>query len=613
MTFYNKNNTIERWGFYERNYILDINFDTSELTKFNSEDKIKILKYIQGNVNSHNRVIRGDALDAISSLVTSENKFEIIIIDPPHSDAKAKGKYKDQWQGSGKDFVWAGESHDSYMNFLYPRLILGKQTLTEDGVILLFASDRELPFLRLLMNKVFGEGNYVGTVVWDSNSNQQKSKPIDRNHEYVLIYSKNIQEFSQLGFYRINKDSFGSQLLEKAQSLKENGKEFSENETEYLEFYKVMAKKAKKAIVSLGNYKYITADYFVISPGDAGAPDGKNRPQTKLLHPLTKKECPIPREGKGWAYSQEYLDRIASSENLTVLRDGRVLVNEVHDKVDEIRGILFGKDETTVPNSARAFSGKSDKRVLPTTGWSFKSDKKEGINPKLGFDTVKPVDFITELILNYPNKKARVLDYFAGSGTTAVAVKKANKEDNGKRVWTLIELNENTVSDVLIPKLKYFKVKDYKELCSLEIDANMESADLYFKENMTNHIQSQMTYKPLNEESALGYSIVGVDKATLILVSIQKEDTDKSPRPSVFSTEIQSHIEKHNCNKVSVNMVGTPDYIAAWDVLIKDTMSNNTDIDSKNIKVISISSEIKTRTENLTDSLSQYETEKRSA
>ena len=411
--------------------------------------------------NIPNNLINGDSIVVLTDLVSKKEFFDIIMIDPPYNENKSSGKYQDIWKGSGKEFSWAGPKHGSYLDFLLPRISLGRDLLSEAGVMMLFIGDGEQPFVRFLMNQVFGEENYIGTVIWDSNSNQQKSKPIDRNHEYVLIFSKNIKVFSKLGLYRIKGESFGSQLLEKAQSLKENGKTFSENELEYYSFYKKIAKKAKDEKVSLGNYKYITPSYDVFNCGDAGAPDGKNRPKTQLLHPITKEKTPVPRDGKGWAYSQDYLDRIASSENITVLHDGRVFVNEVHDKVDEIKGIIFGKDESGVPNAARAYSIKTDKKVLPTTGWSFKGEKKEGIDPKIGFETVKPAEFLSELILNYPNKKARILDYFAGSGSTAVAVDQANKQDSGERAWTMVELSKTTIETVLIPKLTHFKIINY--------------------------------------------------------------------------------------------------------------------------------------------------------
>lgn len=418
--------------------------------------EIKVAK-----TNFKNKVINGDSIEVLADLVSKKDLYELVLIDPPYNENKSSGKYQDQWKGSGKEFNWAGDDHGEYLDFLLPRVSLGRQVLSEQGLMMLFIGDGEQPYIRILMNKVFGEENYVGTVIWDSNSNQQKSKPIDRNHEYVLIYAKNIKEFSKLGLYRVKEDSFGSKLLEKAVSLKNNGKTFQENEKEYFSFYQNISKQARSEKVNLGNYKYMTPEYLIFNCGDAGAPDGKNRPKTQLLHPITKKECPIPRDGKGWAYSQDYLDRISNSKNIFVLHDGRVLVHEVHDKVKEIKGIIFGKDEAGVPNVARAFSKKTDKKVMPTTGWTFKGEKKEGIDPKVGFETVKPLEFLSELILNYPNKEAKVIDYFAGSGSSAVAVEDANKKDGGKRSWTLVELSSSTLNDVLIPKLSYFKITEY--------------------------------------------------------------------------------------------------------------------------------------------------------
>lgn len=84
---------------------------------------------------------------------------------------------------------------------------------------------------------------------------------------------------------------------------------------------------------------------------------------------------------------------------------------------------------------------------MPTTGYTFKGDKKQGIDPTTGFETVKPKEFLSELLLNYPKKDARVIDYFAGSGSTAVATHEANLKDNGSRSWTLIEINDETIKE----------------------------------------------------------------------------------------------------------------------------------------------------------------------
>jgi len=103
-----------------------------------------------------------------------------------------------------------------------------------------------------------------------------------------------------------------------------------------------------------------------------------------------------------------------------------------------------------------------NKVILKTNNYNFNTkNKKEGIPKGSNFETVKPYEFLTDLILNFPNKNIKILDFFAGSGTTAVSTNLANEKDQGNRKWTIIEKSKKTVNNVLLPKFKYFKIKKY--------------------------------------------------------------------------------------------------------------------------------------------------------
>lgn len=593
----------------KRKYSLEINWNKAELIKFLNENKIKMLNYKKGRMDSQNKVIQGDGIDAISSLLISGDKFEIVMIDPPYNENKSKGKYKDQWRGSGKDFNWAGENHGSYLDFLYPRIILGKESLTEDGIMMLFIGDGEQHYVRILMDKVFGEGNYIGTVLWDSNWSPTKNKSIDRKHEFVFIYAKNSIVFKDKlgGLYKINTSEKEpkDKLSKFAKSLSDL--DFNEAQEKYLHFLKEM-KSNGELTGDADQYKYIhpiTFDIFC----SAGSNDPRNGSRLKLKHPKSGKDCSMPETG--WRFSEEYLKKINGLEETYTLHDGKIIKILVNSNSERVGGIIFGKDESTVPRSLYLHNESSNKVVLKTTGHIYSSsNKKEGINSKTGFETVKPADFLVELLLNYPNKNARILDNFAGSGTTAVSVEMANKIDDGKRSWTMVELNETTVKDVLLPKLAYFKVKDFKEMNIKACNLKTKDVDSYFRKFMNNYIQSEREYIEINKESQLGYSIIGVEGDTLILSTLQKEDSDKAPRPSLFAKELMPHIGK-DIKKVFVYLVGSEHFKSSWEVLIKDTVVNKTNIASKDIKIFSLPNEIKSKWEGLVDNLSQYEDKKK--
>lgn len=452
--------------------------DISKLLNILQEKQAKKLVLTGGKPIHNNFLISGDSEEVLVSLILNQQLQDIIMIDPPYNENKSAGKYQDIWKGAGKNFSWAGEKHGAYLDFLNPKIRLGKELLTEIGLMMVFIGDSEYPYLRVLMNMVFGESNYIGTVIWESSSNQQKNKLIDRNHEYVMIYAKNIKSFSKLGLYKINTESYNHKLFEYAQELKNNGLSWSENQVKYLEYFSKIKKehtlKSKTGDAGyLSNLKYILPNAYVpFTLSDPGAPDSRNRPKTRLTHPTTKELCGIPRGGKGWALAQEYLDRIQNSKNVYHLHDGKILVQEDHDASEDIKGIVFGEDETTMPCSCRIFSERTDKKVMQTTGWVYKGDKKQGIDPIVGFETVKPMEFLSELLSYFPNNNTKVLDFFAGSGTLAVATHLANQIDKGLRNWTLVELNSTTIEKVLKPKLKHFNIQDYQEN-KLDLEDNL--------------------------------------------------------------------------------------------------------------------------------------------
>lgn len=401
--------------------------------------------------------------DSVVFLKNDKSIYDLIVIDPPYNEKKSKGKYQDHWVGKSVNFPWMSENHGKYIDFLYDRISLSRDRLSEQGYLLFFIGDEEVHYCRILLDHIFGEQNYLGTVIWDSSFNQQTSKKIDRNHEYVLIYSKDQNKSLQLSTQSLGENNLNQKLFSFSQTL--NNESFDSAQIKYGEYFKKIVKESTKLKktekVVLSNLKYLNPKNLIpFSAGDAGDP--RNGDKTILLHPVTNKPCPIPRNGKGWAYSPEYIARIAQSKNVHTLIDGRVLVLEQHPKSSDIVGIIFGQDETSVPNSARQYTSKTDKRVLKTTGHVYKGNKKEGIDHLSGFETVKPHDFIKELILNYPNKNAKLLDFFAGSGTLAVAVESANQADQGTRSWTLVEKNPETIEKVILKKLSHFGISNFK-------------------------------------------------------------------------------------------------------------------------------------------------------
>ena len=396
--------------------------------------------------------------DNLTFLKENNNLFNLVMIDPPYNEDKSKGLYQDSWVGKSDMFPWAGKEHGAYLDFLYPRLNLAKEKLTEDGCIMLFIGDSEYHRIRILMDMIFDEDNYLGTICWDSNSNSQQSKKINRTHEYVIIFAKNIKCFK--GLYS-NPHTDKDDLQNFVNSISELN--YSDRCHQYEAFLTEKVNSLKKEndnrYKDIMKYKYIMPDSNIIFR-DNSSSDPRNGTKEPLLHPVSGLPCSIPT--KGFRFSVKYINELNSITAFYELPNGKYLKILKNNNSKAIMGVIFGSTNSNVPQCARVHLPELNKVVLKTTGFSFSSkNKKSGIPSGSSFETVKPFDFLSELIQNYPNKNASILDFFGGSGTTAIATDNANKKDGGQRTWTLIEYNKDTLVNTMIPRLDFFNISDY--------------------------------------------------------------------------------------------------------------------------------------------------------
>jgi len=133
--------------------------------------KVSLIRRTGGKKSSPNMLINGENLATLAALKTGSTtakdamSFELIVIDPPYNVGGNQG-YKNVWKGvSEKERDWAGD-HGAFLDFMEPRLKIGRQLLTEDGVIFVNICDGEYCRLKILMDQVFGEENNMGTIIW---------------------------------------------------------------------------------------------------------------------------------------------------------------------------------------------------------------------------------------------------------------------------------------------------------------------------------------------------------------------------------------------------------------------------------------------------------------
>lgn len=340
------------------------------------EDKSKeIIK----NENKSNMIIEGDNLYSLNWLLKDyKGSVDIITIDPPYNSLKSAYRYLDN--RSNKKDLW---KHSEWISFMYDRLLLAKELLTDDGIIFINIDDSELYQLKLLCDEIFGDNNFVANLIWKNRTGSNDSKNnLSINHEYILIYKKNKNIFfkgnpKELKSYKNpDNDPRGDWKLEDLTCNKSK----EERPTLY---------------------------YDIIDP------------KTGIKH-----YC---NPNRVWAYSKETMAKLIEEDCIVFGENG---VRPKRKKfVSDLRS-------TTMPVSS----------LMPNDLFVNNNSLINILGSKQ-FAYPKPLKLIKELISYIPNKNAIVLDFFAGSGTTGHSVLELNNEDGGNRQFILCTNNENNICE----------------------------------------------------------------------------------------------------------------------------------------------------------------------
>ncbi|KTD60357.1 putative methyltransferase [Legionella santicrucis] len=509
------------------------------------------MKWTGGKKGSGNFAIHGENLSALAAIKAGfgmtdrEMKVDVIYIDPPYNVGGNQG-YKNTWKGiSEKERDWAG-NHGAFLDFMEPRLKIGHSLLTEEGVIFISICDGEVAHLKILMNQIFGEQNEITTFIWNKNQGSSGSHATDI-HEYILCYAKNKSKTPRLKEIKPS----ASLIIEKANCFV---KTFSWEKAQ--EKFKEWIKEQKKLnLITGGEAQYCLihpVNKRVIQIDNSCAHDdhrGK-RCRTPLIHPETKLPCPVPKNG--WKWKQETLEKLVKENK-----------------------IYFGKDHTTIPRIIRYL----DEHLMenPRSVITMSSTGKNDLPKHIKFSTPKPVKLIEHLISLYPKRDCIVLDYFAGSGTTAQAAHELNKKDNGVRKWILIEEMGSTFHKVMIPRLDAFDMEKDYSIFSVEKKPlnNLELLDT-FKRYSFDFFSA---YHRLNEKNLVinqGLQVMGFDETSSMLVAmtipharndknffekelfILKQETNKYQAKNIIVYTVKETLEEPWVGVDQSIMLGTP-------------------------------------------------------
>lgn len=349
-----------------------------------------------------NLLIKGDNLDALRLL--RQNYFgqiKLIYIDPPYNTQSDAFIYRDDFSAKQSEVlaqlgynadnidyiknIYGARTHSGWLSFMYPRLLLAKDLLRDDGVIFISIDDNEQAQLKLLCDEVFGEENFVASIAWKKRSSPDARDTIGSVHDWILCYTKASEKIK----------TAISKMPLSAQRIDAYANPDSDERGDWA------------SVDMTGMTGRATKDqYFNIT-----LPSGR-----------TIK----PPEGRSWGVSEKTF--------LELRADNRIWFGLKGDNVPRIKRFLSESDGQVVPS------------LWDMTDAGSNDEAKKEVNELMErpdvFDTPKPTRLI-ERILTIATKKddaAIVLDFFAGSGTTGEAVMRLNAEDGGQRQFILVQI-----------------------------------------------------------------------------------------------------------------------------------------------------------------------------
>lgn len=330
---------------------------------------------------SENMIIKGDNQDILDDMKLSYiNSVKCIYIDPPYNNGETYNYYSDK------------EKNDEWIDRLEKTLTSLHLLLSEDGSIWISIDDKEMHYLKVLADKIFGRDNFVSTIVWQHRNSRENRAVFSNNHEYILLYAKNIEQFKKI-----------RNSLPIDQSFIDTKYKNPDNDPRG---------PWQSVSVNVQDGHAVPSQYYYIT-----SPTGKQH---------------YPPKGRCWIYNEERMVKEIAANN-----------------------IWFGLDGNGVPR-VKKFLKDVTKGLTPETLWlgndvgTTKSAKKHILKlfpDNKVFETPKPEELISRILEIATNEGDLILDCYLGSGSTVSTAHKM------KRKYIGIEIGDHIV-DLVVERMK---------------------------------------------------------------------------------------------------------------------------------------------------------------
>lgn len=420
--------------------------------------------------STQNLYIEGDNLEVLKLLQTSYyRKVKMIYIDPPYNTGNdfvyeddfkdPLERYKEVTQQTTKSNPETmGRYHTNWLNMMYPRLRLAANLLRDDGVIFISIDDNEVTNLRKVCDEVFGEENFIGTIIQDKKNSKNDTVNIQKNHEYILVYQKSIQ-------FEDGTNNIIAKLISREKQIRDA---YEEN----------------------GRYYYINDS--ITTRGEGGRLHARpNLGYTVYYNPNTKDKIAVCDYDISKAVEAKDFAEIYTDDE-SLLESGYVAI-----RPPKVRGQLgvwtwslerFNENKDSIIITGKQGSYAVKKRTFVSADnivnidgklqyidffdsnvrsiWDYSTNEGTKIlNEIMGdsntFNNAKNLDMIKYTLFIATKKDDIILDFFSGSATTAHAVMQLNAEDGGNRQFIMVQLPE-----VCDEKSEAYKA-GFKNICDI--------------------------------------------------------------------------------------------------------------------------------------------------
>lgn len=382
-------------------------------------------------LSTKNLFVEGDNLEALKLIQqTYLGSVQMIYVDPPYNTGN-DFVYHDNFTQGSDEYLKAsnqkdsegnrllanlsanGRFHSDWLSMIYPRLRVARNLLRDDGAIFVSIDDTEVAGLRHMMDEIFGSENFITEIIWEG-ANKNDARQIGVCHEYVLCYVKDKRATNTS--WSVTKEGVEPVLKEVERLKKEHGNEYDTASEELAGWFRAM-----KATPSFGlrRFRYIDKR-GAYKEDDPTAPGGR---RFELKNPKTGETIPL-RSNRGWAFDQDTFNRLVDEERISFISSTSIMVRRYLHETD-----------TQTPQSvfyqpARSASERLSKLL---GGGYFDYPKDETIIQK--FVDMAAGDDAEETI---------IMDFFAGSSTTAHAMFLQNALDGRNRRFIMVQIPEPT-------------------------------------------------------------------------------------------------------------------------------------------------------------------------